>query len=68
MLASILSIKAKNCPFCNNSEILSMQLAVEESVFCYYCTVCSARGPAGNTKNEAAGLWNRARRPENQKC
>lgn len=48
----------KSCPFCGSEQIFIYLKSVNYSKWCAVCDTCLARGGIGETRAEAAALWN----------
>lgn len=48
----------KPCPFCGSDEIFVYLKSTNYDKWCAVCEICLARGGIGETKEEAATLWN----------
>lgn len=48
----------KPCPFCGSEEIFVYLKSTNYDKWCAVCEICRARGGIGETKEEAATLWN----------
>lgn len=56
--------KAKPCPFCNCSQIMTWHIGHYDKPWVAECPRCLADGPHADTEKEAIELWNRRRRNE----
>lgn len=53
-----MSTGLKPCPFCGSEEIFVYLKSTNYDKWCAICSICLARGGIGETKEEAATLWN----------
>lgn len=48
----------KPCPFCGSEQIFVYLKSINYNKWCAVCDTCLARGGIGETRAEAAALWN----------
>lgn len=57
-----MSDRLKPCPFCGSSHVTVAHQDPEKVQYAGQCVPCEAVGPAAETREKAAELWNRRER------